>query len=128
MVHDEGEFHAGVLGAGVAGNQVGLGLELEGKMPHTGLLVLGGVFAADVRQSEVVIGVAVAEKARLVVRLAIDLLEADDRLIEFRRSLVVADEQVGMPQPARPEEIACFRWLRLAHDRSPPLGACKGEA
>ncbi len=61
------------------------------------------------------IGVAVAEETRLVVRLAIDLFESDHRLVELGGLLVIADKQVGMPQPARLEvaETAVFpiAWL-----------------
>ena len=80
-------------------------------MPHPGLLVLGGILAVNIGQAEVVVGVAVAEKARPVVGLAIDLFKADHRLIELGCTLIIADEQIGVSQPARPEKSPCFGLL-----------------
>jgi hypothetical protein len=111
VIHDEGELDGSLLGPIVAVDQVGLGFELEGEMPHPGLLVLGGILAVNIGQAEVVVGVAIAEKARPVVGLAIDLFKADHRLIELGCTLIIADEQIGVSQPARPEESPCFGLL-----------------
>jgi hypothetical protein len=51
-----------------------------------------------------VIGVAIAEETRLVVRLAIDLFEADYPLVKIGGALVVANKEVSVTQTTRVEK------------------------
>src|SRR6185503_6465625 len=107
---DERGRHSRLSRTVISVDHLGFGFELESEVPDSRFLVLGSVFAMDIGQREVVVRVSVAEKARLVVRLAIDLFKANDRSVEIGRSFVVADEQVRMAEPARTKEL--FRRLK----------------
>ena len=110
-------------------DQVGLTLKLEGQVIEGGS---GGVS----EDGDIVVGVAVAEEAPdrgplQVSRggLAVDLLDADDTVVEVEGPFDVGDEEVGVPEPSGSEEGALTWVTRCAPRRSLPAfpGTCAGR-
>ena len=104
VVVGDSEGRTGVDGNAVTLDQVGFTLKLEGQVIEGG----GGGVPED---GDIVVGVAVAEEAPdcgplQVSRggLAIDLLDADDTVVEVERPFDVGDEEVGVPEPSGAEE------------------------
>jgi hypothetical protein len=71
-------------------------------MKYAGLLAGSRVAAFDVRQSEVMIGIAIGEERRPVVRLPIHFLESNHLVVEDGRPRIVEDKQIDMPEATRP--------------------------